>query len=451
MSRHAFTSDARPRTRTGAARMLDWHDRRPRASMSSARGWIWAGVVAVSFFYMSNPLVFVREFQDSLEITIRLTLVAALVTLPWMRLPRIPWPWVAFIGWCALSLVWTIDTAETADSLMLYLELTALAVVVAANCEAPVVCWGLGLGGVVVVVLSVYAFERTMWGSQYAALEGVIFTGVGTNQNILAYTIAIAIAATLALGPPRQWPARLAWSVVLVVNGYGIYLANSGTGYLSTLSILLAGVVLLALPVLRGLPRRVALTCAAAAAAVLVAGMWLVVVVLDKQLITLSGRTPFWQATLASTLDRSPLAGSGWGAVWEHPWDLTPVNDVALDIYARAGYPLPHGHNFFVDVVPELGLIGTLIAVAMVAWAMLQAARSGVRAGAPDPACGRLLVLVLVALLVSGITEPMLTVPLGWWTLTLVTALASQRSPAPTPRELPVPGAASSNDVAMAT
>ena len=40
---------------------------------------------------------------------------------------------------------------------------------------------------------------------------------------------------------------------------------------------------------------------------------------------------------------------------------------------------------------------------------------------------GRLVLLVLVALLVSGVSEPMLTVPLGWWSLTLVTALPRQR------------------------
>ena len=38
----------------------------------------------------------------------------------------------------------------------------------------------------------------------------------------------------------------------------------------------------------------------------------------------------------------------------EHPWDLTVPNDVTRDIYERAGFALPHGHNFFVDVLPEL-------------------------------------------------------------------------------------------------
>ena len=32
-----------------------------------------------------------------------------------------------------------------------------------------------------------------------------------------------------------------------------------------------------------------------------------------------------------------------------------------------------------------------------------------------------------VALMVDGITEPMLTLPLGWWTLALVVATARQR------------------------
>ncbi|WP_416954726.1 hypothetical protein ACNKF0_21065 [Nocardioides sp. T5] len=58
---------------------------------------------------------------------------------------------------------------------------------------------------------------------------------------------------------------------------------------------------------------------------------------------------------------------------------------------------------------------------------MREIVRSGLHDGRADPGAGRLTLLVLVALLVSGITEPMLTVPLGWWSLLLVTALSRQR------------------------
>ncbi|MET0526018.1 MAG: O-antigen ligase family protein [Nocardioides sp.] len=391
-------------------------------------------VIAASFFWMSNPIVFVREFDDSVSKTITWTAVALAVTLPWLRLPRVPWPWLAFLALCTTSLLWTIDPASTRDSIMLYATLTALAVVVAANCEPEVVAWGMGLGGVAVVALSIYAFEKTMYGSSYPVYndEGVIelaFAGVGTNENILAYTLAVSLAAMLALGRPQRLPVLVAWLAVLGVHAYGFYLASSGTGYLATFSILLAAAGVLVWSRLQTVPRRIRLAWAATTAALSVAALLVVTVGLDLELSTVSGRAPFWRATVASTVDQAPLLGSGWGAVWAHPWDLAPPNPVADDIYARAGYPLPHGHNFFVDVLPELGLVGILLTLFMVGYALREARSCGIRAGSPDPVSGRLFLLVLVSLLVSGVSEPMLTVPLGWWSLALVVALGRQGIP----------------------
>nr|WP_253943217.1 O-antigen ligase family protein [Nocardioides sp. zg-1308] len=207
------------------------------------------------------------------------------------------------------------------------------------------------------------------------------------------------------------------------MQGAGVVAAASGTGYVSVLSIVVAAVLVSAWPRLRNARRRVVLLWTAAIGLVLVVGLLVTTVLLGKELSTFSGRAAFWRAAIESTFDRAPLIGSGWGAVWEHPWDPTPPNDVANDIYVRADYALPHGHNFFVDVLPELGVLGVTIALVMVAYAVREVRRRGLR----TDESGRLVLLVLVALLVSGITEPMLTVPLGWWSLTLVVATARQR------------------------
>lgn len=407
---------------------MEWHDSRPRAALSSPRGWLWLPVVAASFFWMSNPIVFVREFDDSVGKTIAWTAVAVALTLPWLRIPRVPWPWVAFLALCAASLLWTIDPASTGDSVTLYLTLTALAVIIAASCEPEVVAWGMGLGGVAVVVLSIYAFEKTMYGSQYPTEFGIAFAGVGTNENILAYTLAVSLAAMVALGRPRPLALQAAWLAVLAVHAYGLYLASSGTGYLTTVSILLVAAGLVVWPRLRSVRRHVLVIWAAGATALVAVALLVVTVGLDKQLSTVSGRVPFWHATIGSTLDQAPFLGSGWGAVWAHPWDLAPPNAVVDDIYARAGYPLPHGHNFFVDVLPELGIVGVLLVVLMVLYTLRAARDNGFVAVSPDPVSGRLVLFVLVSLLVSGVSEPMLTVPLGWWSLTLVVALTRQRA-----------------------
>ena len=76
--------------------------------------------------------------------------------------------------------------------------------------------------------------------------------------------------------------------------------------------------------------------------------------------------------------------------------------------------------------MPELGLVGLTMAVIMVGYSAFAIRQCGLRTG-PDPTAGRLVLFVTVALMVNGITEPMLTVPLGWWAFALVVVTAGQR------------------------
>lgn len=427
MAKHAHTGVG-TWTPGGAVRSaIAWNDARPRAAVGSIRGWAWMALVAVTFFWMSNPLVFVPGFHLALPKAITWTTVVVIVTLPWLRVPRVPWPWIVFHGVALLSVLWTIDPHLTDYTNDLYLKVTVLALVVAANCEPLVVCWGLGVGGAIVTALSVYAYHQEMWGAAYTTgLESgeivTVLAGVGTNENILAYTLCLSFAAMLAAGPPRRLAARAAWLVVFALNVYGLYLAQSGTGFLTVLSILLVSAIVVALPSLRR-GRRHVLAWIVASATTMLFALVLVANALGKELSTLSNRSPFWRATIEVSLDRAPWLGSGWGAVWPHPWSMVPPNAVAEEIVTRAGYPLPHGHNFFIDVLPELGVLGVALAMLMVLYVALEVRRSGAYVGDRDPAAGRLALLVLVALLVSGTTEPLLTAPLGWWSLTLVAAL----------------------------
>lgn len=432
MAKHAHSGETTHRFAQGAASLVAWHDARPRASLSSLRGWVWMALIAAVFFWMSNPLVFVPGFHLALPKAITWTTIVVIVTLPWVRLPRVPWPWVVFFALVALSSLWTIDPHLTEYSTILYLKITVIALVIAANCEPPVVCWGLGVGGVVTTALSLYAYREELWGAwdlieaENGGLEKVLL-GVGTNDNILAYTLTVAFAAALAAGLPRSLVPRVAWLLVLGTNVYGLYRAGSATGFLTVLSILLVWAIVLAWPALRQRGQRQAVAWAGGMIATLAIGTALVATALGKELSTVSGRAPFWRATIEATLDRSPLVGSGWGAVWQHPWSMVPPNEVVQDIATRAGYSLSHGHNFFIDVLPELGVVGLGVALVMVAYTAREVRRNGLHEGGPDPVLGRLTLLVLVALLVSGITEPMLTAPLGWWSLALVTALSRQR------------------------
>ena len=76
----------------------------------------------------------------------------------------------------------------------------------------------------------------------------MVFAGVGTNENILAYTLTTSLAAVLAIGWPRRSSARVAWIVLLAVHGYGLYRAGSGTGYSAALILLVAAALIMAWP-----------------------------------------------------------------------------------------------------------------------------------------------------------------------------------------------------------
>ena len=433
MPQHALT-DGADKARRLVASLLAWHDSRPRATFASPRGWWWAAVIAATFFWMSNPLVFVAGFNLSLDKALFWTTVVLVISLPWLRLPRVPWPWLLFLVLCLASQLWTVNDVHTDISNRLYLELTALAVIVAANCRPDVVCWGVGVGGASVLALSLYALRQHLPGIEYGGVDGMVFAGVGTNENILSYTLTTSLAAVLALGWPRRAAARVAWIVLLAVHGYGLYRAGSGTGYSAAVIVVVAFALTLAWPRFGRAGHRVMLAATALVSAALVAALWIVTVVLDKELSTFAGRAPFWRATVEATLERAPFLGSGWGAVWEHPWDPTPPNEIAQDIYTRAGFALSHGHNFFVDVIPELGFLGLAVVLLMVTYAVREVRRCGLHAGAQDPFAGRLLLLVLVSLLAAGVSEPMLVVPLGWWSLALVVALPRQRELPARPR-----------------
>ena len=165
------------------AAVLAWHDRRPRASLDDARGWWWTALVAALFVWMSNPTVLVPSFYLSLGEAMSWTKVVVVLSLPWLRLPRVPWPWIVFLALAYLSQAWTINDFHTDVSDIVYLELTVLALVVAANCEVAVVAWGMSIGGAAVTLLSAHAYRQDMPGASYMVYEGEdlvrVLAGIG--------------------------------------------------------------------------------------------------------------------------------------------------------------------------------------------------------------------------------------------------------------------------------
>ncbi|BAZ16525.1 O-antigen polymerase [Calothrix sp. NIES-4071] len=71
---------------------------------------------------------------------------------------------------------------------------------------------------------------------------------------------------------------------------------------------------------------------------------------------TLTGRTPMWGIAITRLMDR-PLLGFGRGAFW------APGSSYALEAgqAVAPGFIPPHGHNGFIDLALDVGLIGIVL------------------------------------------------------------------------------------------
>jgi O-antigen ligase len=407
--------------------------RRPcRALPGTWRGVLWTLVIAADFFLMSNPLVFVAGMDRALTLSAMLTGAALVLTAPWVRAPRVSWPVLLFLGWLLLSSTWSIQPAYTVAAWAQTAVVAAVALAAAANVTARVLVTGFVLGGVAVCAASVYAYKERLPGSYQWPMGGEpVMAGIGTNQNILAYTLTLALCGVCAR-VPRGAPARVAWLAALLVIGYGLVESHSATGRLTAAAVVLAAVLMAAsVPVgVRWLrTRRQRAVGGLATVAVVLLGALGVARLLGSELFTFSDRTPLWSAAVDVAMQR-PWGGFGYGAVWQHPWKPPLLNIVIGDIWDRSGMPLSHGHNSAVDLVVEVGLVGVLLMVMIVLGAGMRAVSLVRRAALDvsvdtdhddDRTMARFIVLCLVALLVFGITEPMATIPIGWWTLVLLT------------------------------
>ncbi len=260
----------------------------------SWRGLLWTSYIAVMFYLLSNPLVFIGAIEVSILFGSWATILVLLVERNRLRLPVVPWSVLLFVGLAALSIVWSISKDDTWYTTRFIFVLAGLALLVTSNVSAKVLAYGIGLGGVVIVCLSVLAFRLEMPGAstiQYVPTPA----GVGTNRNILAYTTLPALAAVLAIRPTARWE----WPAVVVLaaaNAWGIWLAMSGTGYLAGAVVVLAAVGLRVAVAARRVagPRGTGgvLAVMVVLAAVAAANLDALARVVGRDLDTLSGRRP---------------------------------------------------------------------------------------------------------------------------------------------------------------
>ncbi|HXH80922.1 O-antigen ligase family protein [Nocardioides sp.] len=394
--------------------------------------------VAVAVFLLSNPLTVVPDFRDAWLWSAAAVTLVTLIGLTRMRRPVVPWLVLSLVGWSALSYWWSISPSITRTWLLFFVLVTVMAILVEAAVPIHGVAAGIALGAAALGAVSLWQARQALPIFDVAWSDPTYLDGVGTHRNILSYCAVFGIAALLAVVPGR-WTAWLAWAPVFVLLAVTTLLTKSATGLVAVPVLVLTTVALAhSQVVLRSPTFRWRLLVAGAgviALILLVTGPLLRALGRDA---TLSGRIPLWEATIEVVRAR-PLTGWGVGAVWPHAWLPAPANPVADSISGRIGFGAAHGHNSFIDALAEVGIIGVTLAVLCYGSLLRQAfgrLAASTEPGSADPgsadpgpelAAVRLVVLLALALLVCGLTEPVLQTPLGWF-LTVLIACAAARS-----------------------
>jgi O-antigen ligase len=253
----------------------------------------------------------------------------------------------ALTGWTALSSIWTQSVPRTMLELERDLVYVAIAAAVLLLCDSSnrsqLVC---GLGGGLVVVI---AFAVGMYFASAPELDAtqgsLLFRPIG-YANALGGLAALALplAVALAVHDARRAVVSLAGGSAFVL-AVALYLTQNRSGYLAV------GVALIVWLSRTLAPRmRSAWVVRSAPVAVVLVG-----VVLWRALAGFGDRAQYWRVARRA-FEQHPLLGSGAGT-FDEQWLR----------YRGSGVSVRDAHSLYLETVSELGVVGLVLLVAVLA------------------------------------------------------------------------------------
>lgn len=416
-------STAHPDRGPRHARSLVVVSTRPPAADGTARGALWSALIAVSFFLLSHPREMFPNMTTSLTYLAIVCLVVVGVDARKVAWPVLPWTIVLFLGICATSLFWSVGPPDTVSALKLYGSIALLGAVVVSNTDVGALLRGIVWGAFIVagLTLLVLWMKHAGWQVPAATTEVAGFHG---NRNVVSYTLVLGLSAALCYTPRGRWGA-VRWFVALATILGVLVLAGSGTGWMAA-AMLIAARIGLAIAhrcdLFQSLRARLIGFAALAGAAIITLSSLGRVSELLGKTADLSGRGPLWDAILSIWPD-APFGGYGFGAIWSYSWFRAHPNGPKAQIDEKTGAWLAHGHNMFLDLLPQVGLVGVLaliiVIVMAVRWLFVPLTETQHHAA-------RWAAFGMLGVLLCGVTEPMIAAPVGWFVV-VVTAATAQR------------------------
>ena len=114
---------------------------------------------------------------------------------------------------------------------------------------------------------------------------------------------------------------------------------------------------------------------------------------------TLTGRLPLWEELL-TWVQKSPVFGYGYLAFW----DAKRVEFLSQTF----SWEIPHGHNMYLDITLDVGLVGAFLFVAMLVGALIQGALLYSRTNKVEYA---IVVGIYICAMINGVGESLFKLP----------------------------------------
>lgn len=338
----------------------------------------WVRLVDVDLafgFAMFLPMVFLLQLGMKGAAGFALATMAY-AALRWRELPGIVVPrlllFVPAVMAC-FSFIWS-DMPEESLKQGVELGATLFAAVLVASARKP----DMMLRGIAGAFLVYVAVSLAFGGTVRVGSGGIAFSGLGKSKNLVADTAATGLIITLGAAwlaaRSRQWWWALGIAVAAVLEVVVVIQARSA-GAMLGLGVGLA--TLAALAALRTLPKLLRLGLGAVlATAILSIGIFyraissalieMTTLVFDKD-PTLTGRTYLWDRGMDLVRER-PMLGYGFQAFWHHG------NTEAEGLWRYAGIKSRTGfsfHNTFIEILVQLGWVGLVALMSVVAIAVV--------------------------------------------------------------------------------
>lgn len=277
----------------------------------------------------------------------------------WAVAKRNKWIWVVAIL-SIFSTHWSANPSYTGEVAAEVTRMTTFGLYVASRFKLKEQLHILAatLGGLA-LLSALFAVLIPAAGVDQKAFVGA-WTGVFTHKNTLGKYMSLTVTVFSVLVAAQKVTVSRAyrifsWGGLFLAYGVVIFSTSQTSLSISSLSIILLYIYRLYQN--QGNKRRLYLEITSLTLAVIVfivTSSWEAILESMGRDLTLTGRTEIWGSATSQLLDKSPWLGFGRGTFW------APNSSFARAAGAAVGhkYIPPNGHNGYLDLSLEIGLVG---------------------------------------------------------------------------------------------